>query len=229
MIYVTGDTHGVIDYDKLLSPELRKLSKDDYVIICGDCGVFFFPDEKEEMLQKYSSLPYTILFIDGNHENFDMLNEYPVEEWNGGKIHRLSEQLIHLLRGQVFTIEGHTFFTFGGGLSVDKAWRTPRVSWWPEELPTDEEIEEGMNNLKQYDYQVDFVLTHDCPITIGKIVCLHTFKSKNGNVRLSKSNEALEQFYNVLKFKHWYFGHYHFDLELTEQFTCLYQDFIRVV
>lgn len=29
--------------------------------------------------------PFTTLFVDGNHENFDLLNAYPVENWHGGK------------------------------------------------------------------------------------------------------------------------------------------------
>ena len=41
----------------------------------------------------------------------------------------ISDSICHLMRGQVFDIDGKTFFTFGGGNSIDKAWRTPGVSW----------------------------------------------------------------------------------------------------
>lgn len=43
----------------------------------------------------------TILFADGNHEQFDALNSYSVDEWNGGKVHIIEPGIIHLMRGQV--------------------------------------------------------------------------------------------------------------------------------
>lgn len=68
MIYITCDTHGARDFDKLLSPELIILSKNDYVIICGDSGVLFNPREAANFINLYSYLPFTVLFVDGNHE-----------------------------------------------------------------------------------------------------------------------------------------------------------------
>ncbi|MDE6407397.1 MAG: metallophosphoesterase [Anaeroplasmataceae bacterium] len=225
MIYITGDTHGQIDFGKLLSTKLMDLTVNDYVIICGDCGVLFFPDEKEKMIEMYSSLPFTILFVDGNHENFELLKGYPIEHWHGGKVHRLSDTLIHLMRGQVFELEGYTFFTFGGGLSIDKAFREPGISWWSEEMPTDEELEEGLKNLAQHGNKVDFVLTHDCPTSIESLVGLYTWKQ----IKHTKSNEVLEKCKEGLAYTHWYFGHYHFDRRLSEKFTCLYKNIIRIL
>lgn len=109
MIYVTGDTHGARDFFKLLSPELSKLTKKDYVIICGDAGVVFNSKEAPYFINLYSYLPFTVLFVDGNHENFDALNAYPEEIWCGGKVHRLSNSVFHLKRGQVYTIENRIF------------------------------------------------------------------------------------------------------------------------
>lgn len=187
------------------------------------CSVF--PEEMNEMIEMYSSLPFTVLFVDGNHENFDLLKSFPVEEWNGGKVHKLSNTLIHLMRGQVFQIEGYTFFTFGGGLSIDKAFREPGISWWSDELPTDEEIEEGLKNLAKYDNKVDFVLTHDCPTSLEKLVSLYTWKP----IQHVKSNEALEKCKEGLSFTHWYFGHYHFDRRLSEKYTCLYKNILCIL
>ena len=62
---------------------------------------------------------FTTLFVDGNHENFDRLYEYPVEEWHGGKVHKIRPSVIHLMRGQIFEIEGKSIFTFGGASSHD--------------------------------------------------------------------------------------------------------------
>ena len=59
--------------------------------------------------------PYTILWVQGNHENYDLIGEYPLEEWHGGKVrHIIRDKVILLERGQVFEIEGKSFFAFEG-------------------------------------------------------------------------------------------------------------------
>lgn len=63
------------------------------------------------------------------------------------------------MRGQVFTIESKTIFTFGGGTSIDKKTRKEHISWWKEEIPTDEEQAEGKNNLLKYNNTVDYIIT----------------------------------------------------------------------
>ena len=120
MVFLTGDTHGHIDSQKLFDfAKIHKnLTKNDYMIILGDFGFIFYPNpdnaKEKYQLEELSELPYTILFIDGNHCNFDRLNSYPVETWNGGKIHRISDSIFHLMRGQVFNIQNKTFFTMSG-------------------------------------------------------------------------------------------------------------------
>ena len=118
MIYITGDTHGLIDFEKLLrfAKKNKHLTKKDYIIICGDFGGVWDKATLEEVLDKFSALPFTILFVDGNHENFDMLNAYPVEKWNSGKVHKIREDIIHLMRGQVFEIEGKVILWIGKNL-----------------------------------------------------------------------------------------------------------------
>lgn len=120
MIYITGDTHGKHDFWKLIqfSDAHPELTKNDYLIVAGDFGGVWSPRTLESSLRPYQALPFTVLFVDGNHENFDMLYSYSVEIWNGGKVHFIKPDIIHLMRGQVFEIEGKTIFTFGGGSST---------------------------------------------------------------------------------------------------------------
>ncbi|MDE5565677.1 MAG: metallophosphoesterase [Anaeroplasmataceae bacterium] len=228
MIYVTGDTHGDIDFLKLKNPIYKDLTKQDYVIIAGDCGVLFFEGEKEKMIEAYSNLPFTVLFVDGNHENFTLLNDYPIEEWNGGKIHRISKSILHLMRGQIFEIEGIKFFTFGGALSIDKIFRTPYYTWWPEEMPTEEELEEGIKNLEKYQFVVDYVITHDCPLSLLTTVLLYSTKGNNCKVTPAKSNEFLELIANKITCKQWFFGHYHIDQYFGKQYTALYKKVLLI-
>lgn len=135
-IYVTGDTHRNLDTLKLglFADKIPQLTKDDYVIICGDFGGVWAERTLEDDLKIFENLPFTVLFVDGNHENFWLLNSYPVTEWHGGKVHIIKPDIIHLMRGQVFELEGNTIFTFGGATSVDKAFRVEGESWWAKEM-----------------------------------------------------------------------------------------------
>lgn len=218
MIYVTGDIHGGFDIHKLSSKELRsaglRIEKDDYVIVCGDFGLVWDNKPEERYWRKWlDEKPWTTLFVDGNHENFELLNTYPVEEWHGGRIHRISEKIVHLMRGNVFSLEGASFFTFGGAASHDKEWRLPGLSWWPEELPSDEELRQANDVLAQCNNQVDYIISHCAPSLIqGRL---------NPTYKIDRLTEYFEYVRETVKFKRWYFGHYHEDVDFDDGFSCL--------
>lgn len=221
MVYITGDTHGIRDIGKLLGDRLRHLTKNDYVIVCGDCGVLFDPKDKEAMLNLYSYLPFTVLFADGNHENFPLLASYPQEIWHGGKVHRLTDSVFHLMRGQVFELEGETYFVFGGARSFDKERRKEGVSWWPQEMPTEDEYREGVKNLAAVSNKVDYVISHDCPAGLLKEIAKYSDQIQQSGVNASASNGYLEAFAKSVDFRHWFFGHYHCDVTLGK-YDCVF-------
>jgi hypothetical protein len=140
MIYLTGDTHGGIDSSKLNSKSFsdhKYLHKSDFLIILGDFGYIWNNDKSlEYWLKWFSKKEWTTLFIDGNHENFELLNGFKTEYWNGGVIHRITDSIIHLMRGQIYNIDNNYFYTFGGAHSVDYQYRKPGVSWWEDEMPS---------------------------------------------------------------------------------------------
>lgn len=146
MIFITGDTHGNIDFAKLkiFADKNQNLTRNDYMIIAGDFGAVWNKDTLERDLKPYIELPLTVLFFDGNHENFEILNSLPIEEWHGGKIHKIKPNIFHLMRGQIFNIEGKMFFTFGGATSIDKLYRTEYLSWWRQELPSYAELDKQL-------------------------------------------------------------------------------------
>ena len=86
-IYITGDTHGDIDYKKVLTLKKKNLSYDDYLIICGDAGICWSPFDFARFLLLYNDIGCTIIFVDGNHENFDMLNMCDLVEYKGALTH----------------------------------------------------------------------------------------------------------------------------------------------
>lgn len=115
-IFTTGDTHG--NFERLRPeyfPEGLELTKEDVVLQLGDFGGVWFGDERDdEALDWLEGLTFTVAFVSGNHENYDALVKYPIENWHGGRVQPVRPHVLHLMRGQVFELAGHTFFTMGG-------------------------------------------------------------------------------------------------------------------
>lgn len=278
MIYFTGDTHG--DFRRFSSeffPEGKSCTKDDFVIILGDFGGVWklMEDGGDERywLNWLEEKSWTTLFIDGNHENHDRLNAMPVEEWHGGKVHKIRSSVLHLMRGQVFHIGGYRMFTFGGACSHDisggildpfapegtasgtqselildeahgfavplisfprtplgnrafnreframqrrgELFRVRNVSWWDSELPSEEEMREGWDNLLKNGNQVDFILSHS-PDTLSM--------QRLGATQADRLTDYLLQVKQKVKFGQHIFGHMHVNQALPEdRAVCLYE------
>ena len=230
MIFVTGDTHRLKDVDKLDRehfPEQDMLSSDDFLIITGDFGGIWSGDSRdEECIEFHRKKLYTTLFVGGNHENYDLLSKYPVEEWNGGKIHKINRKLIHLINGQIYTIEGKKFFIMGGATSIDKMFRKSGISWWPQEEPSNEEFFEATQNLVKNENTVDYIITHTCPEKLRREV----FDMYNDVIEYSS---AVEKYLDIVKdnvnYKKWYAGHLHIDRDFPDyNIRILYHGLVKI-
>ena len=223
-VFVTGDLHSQIDMHKLSMeafPEQRELTKNDFVIICGDFGCVWDGGKTDKYMQKWlSEKTFTTLFTDGNHESFPLLNAYPVETWNGGKVHKITPSIIHLMRGQVFTINGVKCFTMGGAASHDKQFRKEGISWWPEEMPSDAEYDEALENLGHNGWKVNFVFTHCAPDSIQSQLADWYEHDKLTNF--------LEIVRQDLIYDYWFFGHYHTNKMITGKDIVLYEQIVEV-
>jgi hypothetical protein len=218
MIYITGDTHGDIDFKKLKTYfAYRYTSEKDILIILGDAGIIW--SKTENYVFDYSCLGPTVLFIDGNHENFGLLKKFPIVEIYSGHAHRINNKIYHLLRGEIFKINGLSFLAMGGATSIDRYAREEGVSWWQDENILDSDIDNAIQNLKAYRGSVDYVLTHCAP---GKIVNRYFHFNPDHNCDL------LQDLMAQVNFKHWYFGHYHIDTQLDNKFRCFYNDVLEI-
>ncbi|MEG0615810.1 MAG: metallophosphoesterase family protein, partial [Oscillospiraceae bacterium] len=73
MICITGDVHG--DFTRFNDKRIKRLRKNDCLIICGDFGFLWNGSRKEKsLLKKLGRKRYNVLFVDGCHENFELLN-----------------------------------------------------------------------------------------------------------------------------------------------------------
>lgn len=74
----------------------NQLSREDFMIICGDFGLIWKDCEEERNWLKWlEDRPWTTLWIDGNHENFDRLKSFSTEKWNGGLIQKITPHIFH--------------------------------------------------------------------------------------------------------------------------------------
>ena len=220
MIYITGDTHG--DFSRFKDSITRKLRRGDTLIVCGDFG-FIWDGSKAEnnILKKIGELKYTVAFIDGCHENFDLLEKYPDISWNGGTAQAISGNLVHLKRGQVYTIEGKKFFTFGGGHSQDIDIRRETNTWFEQEQPTVADVEEGVKNLMAHEGLIDYIVTHEPPQSLKKCLDMDILH------RL-ETDTFFEQLLTECAFGKWFFGKCHMNKIIQPEFYALFDDVIRL-
>ncbi len=247
MIFVTGDTHG--EFDRFISDDFRALglSKDDYVIICGDFGGVWNGIDDVKGLDFLESLSFNILFVDGNHENHDRLDRKPVHEWCSGKVHFIRDNVIHLMRGQTFEIENKHFFVMGGAashdikhgilnpddpyyldeylnlISIGKQVRINGITWWEQELPDLEQLEEGLNSLETTPH-IDYIITHCAPTRIQRLIMKDL---GNTSYEANYLTDYLQSIYDHVRFKGWYCGHYHCNKKYRK-LNVVYDDFIRL-
>ena len=235
-IFLTGDTHGGAG---AFSAEMKrfsafehianKLSKDDYLIILGDFSFIWRdkPDNEEKRWRKYfENFAFTTLFIDGNHENFDRLNSYEISQFKGGKIHKIWDNVYHLMRGQIYDFDGRSVFTLGGAASIDREYRCEGLSWWNAENISEAELREAWENLARHNYSVDLVLSHTAPNSVAnKVLTLNEFAFDF----VDPNGEILEQIYRKISFKKWYFGHFHEELFCVDsRYATLWHDIIEL-
>ena len=197
-------------------------------------------------LDELNDRSFTTLFVPGNHENYARLmsDEFPIKEWNGGMVKEIRSSIYMLMRGEMYEIDGARFFAFGGAAShditdgildgADPDWkkkakqldrqgkylfRIKGISWWEEELPTEEEMRHGLDVLNQNDWKTDFVITHCAPSSTQALLGLH-----DNNV-LTKYLEEIRQ---KLTYKRWFFGHYQDNIQVNMQDILIYEQLVRV-
>lgn len=247
IIYVTGDTHrDFTRFNTDIFPEQKEMTKNDYVIICGDFGIWDNSAEEKYWMQWLDKKTFTTLFVGGNHENYDMLRALPIEEWHGGNVQRVRSSILHLMRGQMFEIKGKRFFTMGGASSHDiqdgilepndpdfkkkkrkldrlgALYRINHVSWWPDELPTDEEYTTARENLERCDWRMDYLVTHCCPTSVQD-------KLSNGFYRSDHLTDFFEEVRQKCSFQYWLFGHYHENRLIDNRYVLLYEQITRII
>jgi hypothetical protein len=213
MLFITGDCHGKFDkFSNTNWPISTNLTRDDYVIVAGDFGLLFHPTQTKEEIwwtKWITSKPWTILFVCGNHENFDKLEALPTEEKFGGTVGRVAENIYHLRRGEIYEICGKKILTFGGATSIDKVYRMEGVSWWPQEVPSYADMDHCISSMEKHNDCVDFIIAHTCPQFLVPVIA-----SKMGGKSMDDpTGKMLDHITQRCKHSHFFCGHWHMDVD----------------
>lgn len=218
MVYITGDIHG--DLSDLDSRNIGKLRKDDVLIVTGDFG-FIWDNSKSELksLKKLQKRKYKILFVEGVHENFELLSQYKETEIYGAKAKKIADNIYCLNRGEIYTIEGKTIFCLGGGCADDIFENADPDPSKDKAMPTDEQLEYAVANLQKIGRKVDIIITHEAPASVKRLI--------RRDSTINDLNMFLDTLMHNAKYQKWYFGSLHTDRVLSNQMTCVWQDVLK--
>lgn len=201
-ILIIGDVHGKTgDYKRLV----RSMPSGQRSIQIGDMGLGFSGVRLHDMSDNHK-------FFRGNHDS--------PEKCKASK---------HYLGDYGFLPEDNLFW-IAGAFSIDRAYRTEGVSWWPDEELSIKELGEV------YDLYIKvkpkYVISHEAPANAAaRMLMGHTnmyggasyFSSKLDCCH-SRTAQAMQAMFDVHKPKEWIYGHYHvsetFEVEGTK-FTCV--------
>ena len=212
MLYVTGDLHG--DMDRFRHPQIKKLKPGDVLAVCGDFGFVWDGGKGEEkILQKIGKRRHDTVFVTGCHDNYQLLESFPLVAYRGGTARKLSGNLYQLLRGETYDICGKKVFAFGGGDSG----QPDSGYWWPEEQPSPEEQEKGIAAIKSCPQPVDLILTHEAPTRIKHFIRLEDTEE-------SLIHRYLDSIAGLGKFRQWFFGCYHLDKPVPPRYRAVFKD-----
>lgn len=236
-IFLKGDCHGefqtIQDWVNSIkdNPKQQALDDTDVLILLGDVGINYFLNIKDSRNKAFlcAQFPGIILCIMGNHEKRPNLmpNMHIITEKFGGKVYQDAAfpRINWTINGEIYNINGKTFFPIDGAYSVDKYYRLDRGwAWFPEEIIDDEDKEKVRQTAMQIT-AVDYVLSHTCPISKEPIETFLDFIDQS-TVDTSEE-EFLQEIWDNLYFEKWFCGHWH--TEKDGKLTFLYHRIIELM
>ncbi len=252
MLYFHGDIHGNIigNFSYRRNPEMRALTKDDYLIVLGDCGVpWNYATEKRDLhqLDWLNKKPYKTIFITGNHDNYDLIEQMPQINFCNGIARqavfkdKTFENIVYIDKPTTLDIQEQHILVIPGADSHDiqdgiidgndpnwkklykTAWksgkwvRVSHITWWSQEKLQIDEIEKILKTNNSF----DFILSHECPSSQLRYFS-RRFSPTDGEIYLEQVKEKVD-------YKIWLHGHMHQDVNnYHNNIICLYEDLLSL-
>jgi hypothetical protein len=206
LVRLVGDIHGGFNeysfYDLGVGRyrHATEPAPPEHSVQVGDFGIGFYTPYWHDSVNDWMKKNPGHRFIRGNHDDPAMCKTMAGYIPDG-------------------TIEGDVMYV-GGAWSIDHAWRTPGIDWWPDEELSVDELNKLVDRFVQHKPRV--MITHDCPTRIA----WEMFISRGNTLGQVKTRtaEAFQAMWEMHQPEEWYFGHWHFTRDLTlhgTKFQCL--------
>lgn len=182
---VIGDVHGDFNRLKWYLNELEP----DLCISTGDWG--YWPRYlKFEDSWRTNKIP--IYFCEGNHEDYFALESLETNE--------VADNIFYMKRGSTLKLpDGRKALFFGGALSIDRNNRTLGFDYFPQEIITLGNLYSLPDNV-----EADIIISHTCP---------NYFDLEIDKWEQDPSQVILDQLFDLVRPKKWFFSHWHKHLE----------------
>lgn len=210
MVFVTGDMHG--DLTRYKDKGIKRLKKNDYLIICGDFG-FVWNNSSEELKarKKIASKKFTTLFLEGLNENFELLESFPEAQFCGGRARKIDENIYMLRFGEIYNISGKSFFCLSGGDPDDGEDYSQNIRITPEEITA------AVKNLENSEMKVDYILSHDAPASLKEFLGVE-------EIAFGYLSELLDKIMKTAEYGRWFFARYHTDKPISKKLCSVFKE-----
>lgn len=223
-ILFQGDTHGSMSSINLALVEAQK-NECDMVLVVGDFG-YGWDDGRflRKCNKAATSYEIPIYWIDGNHENFDRLEEHGMFKHGPIPVHVKDQtgefpMVRYIPRGTAFGPKDCSILCLGGAYSIDCSHRVIGKSWWPQETITYQDVVRTLHQAEVHRPKI--LVTHDMPdwafTSLMESDAMWVPHIRDKDKRAAASNRgALEQVYLEAdpRPKLWVHGHYHYRYEM---------------
>jgi hypothetical protein len=205
---LAGDWHGDTDHAESVIGWAARHGANG-VVQLGDFGIWHGSDGQEYLDAVQAALTETgiwLVFVDGNHEDFDLLLSLPLDEHEARPVR---PSIWHLPRGLTWQWHGKVWLAMGGATSLDRPHRRPHVSWWPQESITALDMGKALESFEQ-GRPVEHMLTHDCPagVTIPDLPPDSMWPPAELD-RANAHRRVLAEVVDWAQPKHLWHGHFH--------------------
>jgi len=192
-----GDIHGDFDSMEILTRFIQERSPDvGRVVVVGDFG--FFPDSHEASWYPQSRLNIPVYFIDGNHEDHDMLDH---EKFLPPTKKSQCYDAFHISRG--YTETGILYC--GGARTTDQEHLLAGVDYFEGEELTENQVHRAIEFMDRDPVRV--LVSHDLPQTGFRVL----FRRDSPD----RTRSLLDRLYDFTKPRLVISGHHHFRAKAT--------------
>ena len=176
------------------------------VLHTGDFGIWpgrtgeVYLDAVESYLEHAGMI---LVFVDGNHEDFDQVGHHPRPERHG--LACVRPRLYHAPRGTRWQWAGLRWLALGGATSLDRPALTLGVSWWPGEELTWADTTRAVDGGP-----ADVVVAHDCSAGVDIPGLLPArFWPEAELRRAGQHRHVVREVLDAVRPTHIVHGHYH--------------------